>query len=257
MRTVPQMLLGMAAAGLIAGPQRPCALVAGAVAGVAPDALDWWLLHLRRKPLITVTPDPLAPDPALMIQGLRAALHHVRTEAQPCVVRFNPLPAADGTFTGYALDYDRHHRLVAKLDAPGHEAVLDEADGHIVRLALFHPLPLRVTDRPIDVLFSGSAAHIESRDLAYVTGGGHTLLAAGALTAFAMATCGWLVGVATSAALLLHLLLDAGGDCELAPWQPFAAEPVRGRRLWRDQEARANLTAATVAAVLLLAELLS
>jgi len=91
-----QFLIGMAAAGLAVGPRHPMSLVAGALVGVLPDVMDWWLHHGWRRPHITVTPDPLNPDAAQlaaqMADGLRQALHHAAVTGRTCIVRFNPLP---------------------------------------------------------------------------------------------------------------------------------------------------------------------
>jgi len=257
MRALPQMLLGMAAAGLVCGPQYPCAVVVGAVAGVAPDVIDRWLRLLRCRPAITVTPDPLAPDSTLIIQGLQAALWQVEAEARPCVLRLNPLPQCPAGFTGYALDYDRRHRLVAALLNGGRQAVLHQPEGPAARLAVIHPLPLRVTDRPKDLLFSGAAPRIECRDLDLVAGAGHAVPAAGMLAALAGLAGGWRIGLATAAVLALHLLLDACSECEWTPTSPFVQTRLRGRRLWRDQGLRANASAALLATALLLARLLA
>ena len=65
MQTPTQMLAGMATAGLIAGPHRPYALVAGAVAGVLPDVIDWWARQVFRRPdvVITLNPDEVWAHP--------------------------------------------------------------------------------------------------------------------------------------------------------------------------------------------------
>ena len=257
MRSLPQMLLGMAAAGLACGPQHPCAVVVGAVAGVAPDVIDRWLRLLCCRPAITVTPDPLAPDPTVIIQGLQAALAHVEATARPCVLRLNPLPQCSAGFAGYALDYDRRHRLVATLAAGGRAAVLHEPEDRAARLAVIHPLPLRVTNRPKDLLFSVAASRIECRDLDLVSGAGHALPAAAALTALACLGGGWRIGLAAAAVLTLHLLLDACSECEWTPASPFAQTRLRGRRLWRDQSVRANASAALLATAVILARLLA
>ena len=68
MTPLSQILAGMAAAGVAAGPQHPLALLLGAVAGVLPNACDRWMRQVFRQPLVTVTPDPLAVDAATLAE---------------------------------------------------------------------------------------------------------------------------------------------------------------------------------------------
>ena len=255
MRSITQILVGMAAAGVAAGPQRPLALVAGAAAGVLPDAIDWWSRQLFRQPDITVTPDPLAPDPATAAQGMRLALQRVRVHGRPCVVRFNPLPAPQGGFAAYHLDCDRQHRLVVALETNGKSAPVDlpGADGTLSEsFSPLHPLPLRVTDSPVDLRLRAMGRRIESRDLDRVTDIGHGLPMSGAVALLALVLNFW-TGVAVTAALAAHLLLEAGGRRDVALWLPFSQRIRHGQRLWNEHGGRANLCAGALASAVIVA----
>ena len=254
-----QVLVGMAAAGLVAGPQRPLVLVAGAVAGVLPDVIDWWQRQAWRQPDITVTPDPLAPKPAVMAEGVRLTLQQVRNSGRPCVVRFNPLPAPDGRCVAYDLDCDRLHRLVVLLEGSGKPAPVDlpGASGDSAGiLAPFHPLPLRITDTPKDLRLAATGTRIESRDLDEVAGVGHSLFVAGVAAGVA-AACNFRIGMAAGAALLAHLLFEIGGRREVAPWSPLSGKTWRGRRLWNERGWRANACAGALAGGTVFAMLLA
>jgi hypothetical protein len=256
MHTLTQLLVGMAAAGIVAGPARPAALIAGAVAGVLPDVVDWWLRQLSPQPDITVTPDPLAPDPAILARGVRLALQRSRDGGRPCVVRLNPLPLLGAGFAAYQLDCDRHHRFRVSLVMCGKSAAVlpsgpdAGASGIITPL---HPLPLRVTDAPLDLQFAANGRRIESRELGQASGAGHSLAVAGVAAAAALLSGGRWIGGAAAAALAAHLLLEAGGRREVAPLRPFSSRSWHGRRLWNDRGWRANLIAAALAAATLAA----
>jgi len=255
MRPITQIIVGMAAAGVAAGPQRPFALVAGAVAGVLPDVIDWWWCSYFRQPDIIVTPDPLAPTPAILVEGVRAALQQVRACGTSCVVRFNPLPAPDIGFAAYHFDYDRQHQLSVTLESNGKLTPVNApgTDGRMTAILLpHHPLPLRITHAPVDLQLRASGTRIESRDLAGVTSLGHGLPVAAVLAMAALVINFWL-GVATAAALATHLLLENGGRRELAPWLPFSTHTWRSRRLWNEGGWRANLCACIFAGAVLAA----
>jgi len=255
MRPLTHILVGMAAAGVVAGPQRPLALVAGAVAGVLPDVIDWWLRQVFRQPDITVTPDPLAPDPATLSQGVRVALQQARVTGRPCVVRFNPLPARDAGFTTYHLDCDRRHRLVVALESGDKPAPVDPPGAGTNAAEVFsplHPLPLRITDMPVDLHLVATGRRIESRDLEQVAGAGHGLPAAGAAAAAGFAWSFW-SGAGATAALAAHLLLELGGRREAAPWLPFSGRTWHGRRLWDERGWCANACAGVVAGAIIVA----
>ena len=255
MRSFPQLLVGMAAAGVAAGPQRPFALVVGAVAGVLPDVIDGWRYSLFRQPDITVTPDPLEPSPAIMAQGVRAAMQQVRESERSCVVRFHPLPAPETGFSAYQLDCDRHHRLIVTLESNGKSAPVDPPGTKENAAALFlphHPMPLRITDKPLDLQLHAHGQRIESRDLSLTTQAGHSLPIAAAIVIAASAIHLW-AGLAAAAALSAHLLLEIGGCREMAFFWPFAAQTRHGYRLWNDRSWRANLCASILAITLLAA----
>jgi len=257
MNTFTQLLLGMATAGVAAGPQRPTAFVAGAVAGVLPDAIDWWLRQLVQQPDITVTPDPLAPDPATVAQGVRLALQHVRFCGRSCVVRFNPLPAPNGGYIAYRLDCDRQCRLVVSLG--GKPAPVDPPDAVGAAAAIFlplHPLPLRITDTPVDLRLGVMRRRIESRDLDRMTTLGHSLSVAGALAILAGVINFW-IGVAAATALVAHLLIEIGGRRDVAIWLPFSGPILRGRRLWNERDWHANLCAGALAGAIVAAVVLA
>lgn len=249
MRPFTQILIGMAVAGVVAGPQRPLELIAGAVAGVLPDVIDWWLWQVFRQPDITVTPDPLAPTSATMAQGVRLALQQVRACGRPCVVRFNPLPAPEAGYSAYQLDCDRKHRLVVALEAGGQTATVDQPGAAGVAARIFtplHPLPLRITNQPVDLRLNAIGSRIISRDMEQVTNAGHGLPMAGLIVAAAFIIRFWF-GMAVAAALTAHLLLEFGGRCEVAPWAPFSSRSCHGRRLWNECGWRANLCAGALA----------
>ena len=249
MHPFPQLLVGMAAAGVAAGPQQPAALVAGAVAGVLPDVLDWWWPQLFRQPDITITPDPLAPTPAIMAQGVRLALQQVRIRGRPIVVRFNPLPAQDDDYISYCLDCDQQHRLVVAMDTHSKPDPIDLPKPNSTAAGCFaplHPLPLHIRDTPVDLQFHAAGRRIESLDLARVAGVGHAWPVAGVLAGVAGFVAGWL-GLAAATALAAHLLLDAGGRRASMPWLPFSRKIDHGRRLWDEDGWRANLCASVIA----------
>ena len=255
MHPITHALTGMAAAGVVAGPQRPLALVAGAAAGVLPDLVDWWLRQVIHQPDITVTPDPLAPAATTMAQGVRAALLQVRELNRPCVVRLNPLPAPAGGFVACRLDMDRSHRLVVALE-PGHQtAPVDPPGSKENAAAIFtpqHPLPLRIADKPVELRFRAQGPRIESSDLALETAAGHGLPVAALMVTAACALHFW-CGMAAAAALATHVLLEAGGRRAIAPWAPFSSHRWRGRRLWNECSWQANLAACVLACALLAA----
>ncbi len=256
MRTPTQLLVGMAAAGIVAGPARPGALIAGAVAGVLPDVVDWWARQLAPQPDITVTPDPLAPEPAMMARGVRLALQRARDNGRPCVVRLNPLPLAGGGFTVYQLDCDRHRCLRISLAPCGRSAPVNPPATEAAATGTFaprHPLPLRVTDAPVDLQFAANGRRIESRELGQVSGTGHSLPVAGLAAAAALLIGGRWIGMAAVAALAAHLMLEAGGRREVAPFLPFYRWSWHGRRLWNERGWRANLMAGALAAAALAA----
>ena len=266
-----QILIGMAAAGLAVGPRHPLALVAGALAGVLPDVMDWWLHHGWRRPHITVTPDPLNPDAAQlaaqMADGLRQALHHAAVTGRTCIVRFNPLPRTyleiggrdgfdleigtnkNGGFQTYAIDRDPQHRLCVVLGARRAE-VQDAAAANF--FAPLHGLPLPIKIQPVDLLLQPSPNRIECRDLAALNDLGHSISVAALLTA-AGALVNATFGLAIAAALAAHLLLDAGGRREMRPWLPFSHRIYFARRLWNDCGWRANISAILLAAAILAA----
>jgi hypothetical protein len=259
MCSLTQLLLGMATAGVVAGPQRPLALVAGAVAGLLPDLLDGWAGQLYRQPDITVTPDPLDPQLAPMAAGLRLAIQQTRATGRPCILRCNPLPDRRGGFIPYQLDYDRQHRLLfarptggksarVHLTAPG--SAPDEP------FEPLHPLPLPITNRPVDLELHTRGPRMECRDLAQVAGVGHAWPVAGGI-AIATSLCAPWLGAAVAATLAMHLLLDAAGRRESRPGFPFTRQTCYGRRLWHEAGWRANAAASAIAAGALAVLLLS
>jgi len=259
MRPFTQLLVGMAAAGVAAGPQRPFALVAGAVAGVLPDVTDWWLQQVFRQPDITVTPDPLAPEPATMAQGVRLALQQVRSSGRPCVVRFNPLRAPDVGFAAYYLDCTRRHRLVVALESNGNAAPVDPPGTEENAAGIFtpfHPLPMRVTKTPVNIRLDAIGRRVESRDMDRATDVGHGLPVAGMVVAAAGIISAW-TGAGVATALASHLLLEAGGRRDAAPWAPFSSRRWHGRRLWDERGWRANLCASMLAGAVLVVLLLA
>ena len=116
-------------------------------------------------------------------------------------------------------------------------------------------MPLRITDQPLDLPLRANGQRIESRDLSLVTHAGHGLPIAGAFASAAFAI-DYRIGIATSAALTAHLLLEAGGRREMSPWIPFASQNWRGHRLWDERGWRANLCASILACAALAAFLL-
>ncbi len=253
MWSLTQLLIGMATAGVVAGPQRPLALVAGAVAGLLPDLIDWWARQLCRQPDLTVIPDPLDPTPDPMANGLRLAMQQARVSGHPCILRCNPLPSRQGGFTPYQLDYDRQHRLLFAHQTGGkpervHPAAPgDRPDEQFVPL---HPLPLRVTTRSVDLELRARGARLECRDLSLVAGVGHAWPVAGGIAATACLSAPWF-GATVAATLVIHLLLDAAGRRESRPGLPFTQQTCYGRRLWDEGGWRANGWACAMAGGLL------
>lgn len=259
MHTLTQLLIGMAAAGVVAGPQRPVALVVGAVAGVLPDVIDWWARHLFRQPEITVTPDPLAPTPATMAQGVRLALQQVRIHGRPIVVRLNPLPDPNDGYVPYCLDCDHQHRLVVAMDTRSQPHLIDlsGADSSSIRcFAPLHPLPLRIVDMPVDVQFQEDGKRIQGLDLARVAGVGHAWPVAGVLAGGAC-LCNFWLGLAAAAALAAHLFLETSGRRESLPGWPFSRRLYHGRRLWDEEGWRDNLCASAIASAVIAAVVLA
>ena len=249
MYSFSQILIGMAAAGLAVGPRHPMALVAGALDGVLPDVMDWWLRHAWRKPHITVTPDPLNPDAAQLADDLRQALHHAAVTGRNCIVRFNPLPNKTGGFRVCAIDRDPQHRLCVVLNDRRAE-IQDAAAANFY--APLHGLPLPIKNQPMDLLLQPSPSRIECRDLATLNDLGHSVPVAAMLTV-AVALVNATFGIAVAAALFAHLLLDAGGRRAMRPWLPFSGRIYFARRLWNDCGWRANIAATTLAAAILAA----
>ena len=311
MRPPTHIVVGMAAAGLVAGPSRPLALIAGAVAGVLPDLVDWWVRRVCFQPDVTITSDPLTIDPAILAQGVVSALRQA-ADRGCCRLRVNPVPAATGGYAICSIDYDRQHRLIATMaQATIHDTICrtpvgaalvaargrrratplqwtydaiyraraektplrygaqatarptlrstSDSEGRASSpsgtaraqsikciqtasaLLPCHPLPLRITDRPVDLHLRARGKRIESHDLADVTGIGHSLPLAGAWIACVTLCNGW-IGLATAAALTTHLLVDLGGNLEIAPGWPFVAQTWHGRRLWDPHGWTANLS---------------
>ena len=251
MRPPVQMLVGMTAAGLTAGPHRPLALLVGAVAGVLPDAIDRWVRQVFRQPDVVLTPDPLAPDACLLAAGVHAALRHAWEQRRRCLLRLNPLPLPGGGHETYLLDMDREHRVTLVIGER-----LARLDAMPAPLSPLHAVPLRVTDSPRDVLLTPIGGRIASRDLDRVAGGGHTCVPVVLCAALLGALAGTWMAVAAIAAGTVHMLLDFGGRRELAPWRPFSRRSVRGRRLWDETRRAPNVVAALVAIGLMMCVLL-
>lgn len=258
MQTPTQMLVGMATAGLIAGPHRPSALVVGAVAGVLPDVIDGWERHVFRKPDVVITPDPLAPDAPLIAQGVQAALRQVRRFGRPCVLRLNPLPSPRGGCVSYALDYTPDHDLVVALELPGaaHPARVPTPDAPTVSFSPRHVLPLNVRKETVDLLLTPSGARVESHDLTGDAGVGHSLVIGAALIVLT-AVCAFRLGAIVAAVWGAHVLFDSCGRRRLALWLPVSSRRTPGRRFWNEQEWPANACAGLLAAGLLAAIMLA
>ena len=259
MRSTTQLLVGMATAGVVAGPQVPAALIVGAVVGVLPDAIDEWFRQLFRQPDIIVSPDPLDPQPEVVATGLRAALARVRDTRRACVVRLQPIPAQGNGFTSYRLDWDPRRRFVVALSTNGKPAVVEPGeptDATVSSLIPLHSLPLEVSDAPVDLQLTLRNRRVECRDLASVTGIGHSLATAIPVVAPAGFIDGRL-GIAAAVAWIVHLLLEIGGRRETIPGWPLIASRVNGRRFWNDRAWPVNLCAGCLASLALAAILLA
>ena len=259
MRSTTQILVGMATAGIVAGPQVPAALIAGAVVGVLPDAIDEWVRQLFRQPDISVSPDPLDPQPEVIASGLRAALMRVRDTRRACMVRLQPIPARGNGFIPYRLDWDPRRRFVVVLSTSGKPAAVgpgEPTDATVSSLIPLHPLPLEVADAPADLQLTLRNRRVECRDLASVTGIGHSLATAIPVVALAGFIDGR-IGIAAAVAWIVHLLLEIGGRRETIPGWPIIASRVNGRRFWNDRAWPVNLCASVLALLMLTAMLLT
>lgn len=255
MRTTTQLLVGMATAGLVAGPREPAALILGAAAGVLPDAIDGWMRWVFRQPDIVVAPDPLQPQPEVIASGLRAALARVRGAGRTCVVRLLPIPGNRTGHVPYRLDWDPHRRFVAVLPSSGKPVAVEPDEPNDTTpsaLIPLHPIPLEIADAPVDLQLTPRKRRVECRDLASVADCGHSLAAG--LPLVAIAGCiGLRVGVATAAAWIVHLLLEIGGRREMVPGWPVLSTPVNGKRFWNDRSWPVNLCASVLALLVLTA----
>jgi hypothetical protein len=257
MRSTTQLLVGMATAGVVAGPREPAALILGAVAGVLPDAIDEWIRWVFRQPDILVTPDPLHPQPEVIASGLRAALARVRGADRTCVARFHPIPDNRTGCVPYRLDWDPRRRFVAVLPSSGKPVAVEPGapvDATPSALVPLHPLPLEVADAPVDLQLTPRNRRVECRDLTSVADYGHSL--ATGIPLVAIASCISLrAGAATAVAWIVHLLLEIGGRRETVPGWPVVSTPVNGRRFWNDNSWPINLCASALALLMLTAML--
>jgi hypothetical protein len=171
------------------------------------------------------------------------------------VVRFNPLPDPKDGFTAYHLDCNRQHRLVVALETNGNSAPVDLPGANGASAESFtplHPLPLRVTDTPVDLRLRAMGRRIESRALDQVTDIGHGLPMAGAVALLAFVFSFW-TGVAVTAALAAQMLLEIGGRRDIALGLPFSRNIRRSQRLWNERGWRANLCAGALAGAVIVA----
>jgi len=253
MRTGTHILAGTAAAALVVGTRHPTVWVAGTLAALLPDLIDWMKIHVRQRPDITITPDPLLPQPSQIAQGVQLAIKQVHDMGRPCLVRFNPIPKNNGHFLSYAMDYPRTPNLAISVKMSGeNQTALSRWNLSGVQFSAYHALPLIIHDAPKDVLFSKNETRIESYDLANERGVGHSwpipILLMGCLTAF-----NYPLGLAMMAGWLSHILLDVGGFFRHAPWLPFSTRRIQGRRLWNDEDWKANLVINAASLLILIA----
>jgi hypothetical protein len=245
MLPLTQLLVGAAVGGMVS--DAPAAMAVGAAAGIAPDVIDGWR-RLWERPTVTVAPDPLAPDAAMLAAGVAAGLRQAAVSGAPCRVRLHPLPRADGGFCAYALDVNARHRLTLSIAA---DPPLRASVNSSVMPSLRLPLPFVVTERPRTLLIMVEDGRLVCRDRALVAGCGHAWSVAAVLAlAFWAVNADW--GRVASAALGLHLVLDAAGLRAAQPFWPWRATLQRGWGLWPEAAPRANLLAALAAAGALL-----
>jgi hypothetical protein len=220
-----QLALALGMTGALVGFDQPALLAIGAVAGVWPDFLTRLLAPLLPWPDLQITPDPASPDGTTVADGLRQAARCAREAGKAWHLRLNPVCVAPHRFAPYELDFDP--KGVSLVRVAGRVTPI-LWHGWLPR----HPLPLRVTDRPVDVRLRPQAdGRLSGEILPEGHPAGHSwlmlpLLASGAALFSLKAAF-----VATLVAAL-HLALDSAGPAMLTPFWPLSKRIRPGLRSW-------------------------
>lgn len=80
--------------------------ILGGVAGLLPDVLDAKLNRFIFRPDVEIIPDPHAPDPQLIADGIAAAYNRSVYVGRPIRIRLNAIPVAVNRWQRYELYFD-------------------------------------------------------------------------------------------------------------------------------------------------------
>ena len=271
MRSATHFMLGLAAVSCLPEAVRagaaghPLPFLLGGAAALLPDAMDHGLLRFLSRADIEVTPDPLAPDPAVIAEALSAAVARALVAERPVRVRLNAIRLGEDQWLAYAVRFDPAQAKVAvTVDAivDGDDRAVADAPRGAGQAEVSLPCPVKLESRAAFRVGAGDGALVElaPRGGRSVTvafdpwrgGWSHSLLAGLLLSLAAAAAGGWVAGAAVALGYGSHLAADHLGFPGCPLLHPFRRRRLAGFMLVDPESVRVSVAAAWGAAWLTL-----
>ncbi len=216
------------------GSSHPDILLVGTVAGLLPDALDYWVARVLRRIDIHIVPDPLAPAPGLMAAALAQAVTRCHVEQRPFQLEVYPGRNQAGAWLQYHIEISNPAALVT---------VTHDGASTSSRLSVpvtgTHPFSLTTGTEPLSLeLFPAKDGRVRMVSAFWQSGWSHSLLSALIAGLLAGTAFGYGAGLITVLAWAMHVLLDQSGYGGTAWGFPFVRHHMAGFQLWRPARAR-------------------
>jgi hypothetical protein len=215
-----------------------------------PDLLERGTRRCAARPDVVVALDPLAPDAALIAEGVAAAAARAVEWGRPCWLRILPLPPATG---------ETQKEPFVRLDAAGRRVVAAICEGGRESEARLPPMwpgwPDRYAVTPPEGLllrfWPGTVADARVRCTVLERGWPHGLPFALAVVVGLWATMGGMAASVAALVLVAHLFVDQGGLLGVAWLAPLRRRQAPlGWRLWRGASPLVNGAMTWVAALI-------
>lgn len=231
----------------------PGYFILAAVFGLLPDTIDFRFLRFFYKHDITITPDPLDPDPEAIADAVADAADRVSDCGKPVTIKLNTMRLGADRWRRYSLQFDVPNRKVCVEIGPevdtgqhmvGHAPVGEAREASVSIVSDVSPtyeatIQVDIFDGPSLELVPEGDLRVTARLIPWHRRWSHSCVML-LLPALGAAVLDPLAGLVIYAAGASHILLDQLGFMGSALLYPFHRRRYDGFKLSRSGESLPN-----------------
>lgn len=268
MKGITHFFVGVAAASCFPGvvaagaDGQPLYFILGGIFGILPDTLDFKVTRYFYRTDVTVTPDPLDPDPVMITDAIAWAVHEAVVGRRPVTIRLNTIRLGLDRWRRYRVGFNVAARKVTcelgpVVDTGGNplgdggagatRPPAESALGVDVRLSYLAMTDVDIFDGPVLRFLPAGRQEVEVDFLPWHRAWTHSLVVGALFGLVGGLIWGWLAALVITTAYGAHAAVDQLGYMGSNLFAPLTRRRTCGLKLAHAGDAIPNFCAVWMA----------